>query len=221
MSEDTMPEPKPKRRWCQHGWGTILAGFSAVVVIGLAISLVQFIVSQRQYYGLVRETRSKIESLHTRQPPGVRPDQWERAVGWTSNVICQIYFSPNHGDLDSLRYLCESLDQEIAGQVDLTTLQWVWEQCEKAEGHGQVYAIRFRDVRLLTVGPITDERLPEVWSLHKCLWLDLSNSRVSDAGLQHLTGLTNLERLDLRSSKVTAEGVKRLQNALPNCKIDY
>ena len=77
----------------------------------------------------------------------------------------------------------------------------------------------FRDVRLLTEGPITDDRLPELWSLNKCQWLDLSGTQITDAGLKHLEGLDNLQRLHLSGTKVTAEGVRKLQEALPNCEI--
>jgi hypothetical protein len=33
--------------------------------------------------------------------------------------------------------------------------------------------------------------------------------------------LTNLRHLDLRDSRVTEEGVKKLQEALPNCAIKH
>lgn len=42
---------------------------------------------------------------------------------------------------------------------------------------------------------------------------------VADVGLEHVKGLTNLQELDLRGTQVTEEGVKKLQEALPNCKI--
>ena len=35
-----------------------------------------------------------------------------------------------------------------------------------------------------------------------------------------ISGLTNLKLLSLDDIKVTAEGVKKLQEALPNCEID-
>ncbi len=77
----------------------------------------------------------------------------------------------------------------------------------------------------------------------KCLWLDSDNitdaglehlrgltaledltifsSQITDAGLEHLKRLNNLTDLCVKGSKVTPEGVKKLQEALPNCKIEY
>ena len=44
-------------------------------------------------------------------------------------------------------------------------------------------------------------------------------TKVTDAGLVHLKGMTNLQTLDLSFTNVTAAGVKKLQAALPKCKI--
>jgi len=51
------------------------------------------------------------------------------------------------------------------------------------------------------------EHLKGVTSIHS---LKLSNTQVSDAGLEHLKGLTDLIILDLRDTQVTDEGIKRL-----------
>jgi hypothetical protein len=51
--------------------------------------------------------------------------------------------------------------------------------------------------------------------------LSLSSTLVSDAGLKYLTGLTNLKKLYLFDTHVTAAGVQRLQVALPECTIHY
>jgi len=170
---------------------------------------------------LWQEASSKISSLSTRKPRNIPPDQWQRAVDWTANVVTQIYSVHTFDDPEEIRRLCNSLDQKIAGQVDLTTLQWVWEQCEDEEDDRHIYAIRFRDVSLLTEGAITDDRLPELWSLNECTWLDLACTQITDAGLQHLKGLTKLEQLNLSATQVTEKGIKELQEALPNCKIHW
>jgi hypothetical protein len=186
-------------------------GVLVCLAVGLAVLGWQWFVWQR-YRGRVDETRAKIESLHRRCPADVSPQQWEQAVGWTSNVICQIYFSPQHGDLESLQRLCQALDEKLAQEVDLETLQWVWEQCELAQGHGRGYAFQFRDVRLLTKPPITDDSLPGLWSLNKCLWLDLSDTQVTDAAMVHLAGgsLAELAFLDLSNTQITDAGVALL-----------
>lgn len=47
----------------------------------------------------------------------------------------------------------------------------------------------------------------------------LDQANVTDACVRHLAELTQLQRLDLTGTKVTAEGVAKLQQALPNCEI--
>ncbi len=53
----------------------------------------------------------------------------------------------------------------------------------------------------------------------KRLYLD--NTEITDAGLEHLEGLTGLDYLILDNTKVTDTGVRKLQAALPICKIIY
>jgi internalin A len=49
------------------------------------------------------------------------------------------------------------------------------------------------------------------------LWLD--DTQVTDAGLAHLKGLSKLTQLNLHGSQVTDAGVNELQRALPNLNI--
>lgn len=49
--------------------------------------------------------------------------------------------------------------------------------------------------------------------------LHVPGTRVSDVGLKALYGLKNLRTLDLSNTKVTAAGVAALKKALPACKV--
>ncbi len=66
---------------------------------------------------------------------------------------------------------------------------------------------------------ITDAGLEHLEGLTKLEGLWLNGTQVTDAGLVHLEGLTKLEYLYLWNTQITDEGVKKLQEALPNCKI--
>ncbi len=68
--------------------------------------------------------------------------------------------------------------------------------------------------------PIRNPQPPgPAWFRNLVERLDFYNTRVTDAGLVHLQGLTNLEVLWLDSSLVSDDGVNQLQQALPNCTI--
>ena len=66
---------------------------------------------------------------------------------------------------------------------------------------------------------ITDAGLIHLKGLTHLRWLDLGGTKVTDSGLEHLTGLTEVQTLWLKGTQVTDAGVKKLQQALPKCKI--
>jgi hypothetical protein len=71
---------------------------------------------------------------------------------------------------------------------------------------GLVYIQELRELESLKFESLKDEVSP----------IDISNE-----GLMYLKGLRNLTSLTLVKTKVTDEGVKMLQQALPNCKIEH
>jgi hypothetical protein len=51
--------------------------------------------------------------------------------------------------------------------------------------------------------------------------LTLNDTKVTDAGLEHLKGLSRLQWLGLHGTQVTDEGRTKLLNALPNLMIAW
>jgi hypothetical protein len=61
------------------------------------------------------------------------------------------------------------------------------------------------------------EHLKGLPQLH---YVNLGETKINDAGLEHLKGLSQLRQLYLGGTNCTPEGKKRLQQALPKCRID-
>ena len=77
--------------------------------------------------------------------------------------------------------------------------------------------IRFLELNTHSID--THKALAYVKGLASLNELDLEDASVTDADLEHLKGLAALRTLDLTGTRVTLEGVLKLQEALPNCEI--
>ncbi len=66
---------------------------------------------------------------------------------------------------------------------------------------------------------ITDKGLDNLYRLTALEKLDLSGTPITDAGLDRLKGLTKLRELYLARTKVTDAGVEALHKTLPAIKI--
>ncbi len=61
---------------------------------------------------------------------------------------------------------------------------------------------------------MTNSGLEYVKNLSQLIKLRRGGTQVSDLGLRHLEGLTNLGEIDLTDTKVAAAGVERLRHSL-------
>jgi hypothetical protein len=73
-------------------------------------------------------------------------------------------------------------------------------------------------------GPSWLRRPAETLALEKFLTratgLTLSGPHCDDRAIEHLTKLTRLESLTLSETKISQEGMRRLQRALPDCRVE-
>ena len=85
---------------------------------------------------------------------------------------------------------------------------------EQLKGLSQLRELRLHFTR------VTDAGLEQPKGLSQLRELRLHETRVTDAGLEQLKGLSQLQSLSLNGTKVTSEDLKKLQQALPKCKIN-
>ena len=108
----------------------------------------------------------------------------------------------------------------LKGLTKLTTLNLSHFNSEVTDA-GLVHLKRLTKLEDLSLNgtKVTDAGLVHLKEMTKLERLYLGGTKVTDAGLVHLIGLTKLYHLDLAETKATAAGVKKLKQALPNCKI--
>jgi len=67
--------------------------------------------------------------------------------------------------------------------------------------------------------PLSDEGLKHLAGLTQLRWLCLNRTLITDAGLKHLTGMTGLQDLNLTATEISPTAAAALKAALPKCKI--
>lgn len=186
-----------------------------VVIAGLiCFGIGTEVYTRQQYRSQVDKLRSTIDALEAYGPHDVPAPQWTKAVEWTSNIVVQDFNAPPQEEkFQGLLNLNKQLGVKKNEPIDLAKLRWIWDEIEAACGGPNSVASRLRDVKLMTKGPITDDRLPSLWALKRCTALDLSGTEITDVSVPFLRSLPNLERLNISQTKITANGAKEIQDS--------
>ncbi len=185
------------------------------------VPTVRLIIRINEYRTLSQNLAQSITDMKTQRPADVPQAQWDRATDWTSNIIAQVFFGLDEAELPGLRRLADEVAERRKSAVDLATLQWIWDEVARCDSQPESCAIRFRDARLLAKEPITDESLPQLWSLDRVVWLDLHRTQITDASVPVLSRLMQLRVLHIDETAITPAGVEALREALPICDISF
>ena len=121
------------------------AGFMGIVYYLLLHPFVE----HRRWY---RDVEYRIVCLAERRPDDVDPKQWAACLHWTWNL------HGNYGDISYFdaraRYpFLAEFDRRLVGKVDLSTVDWIWDQYVLHTRGGRRYSNNYR--------PTTAERLKE------------------------------------------------------------
>ncbi len=105
----------------------------------------------------------------------------------------------------------------------LPQLQWLDLGNTRVTDAGLEHLKGFSQLQMLVLGNtrVTDAGVERLKGLTQLQMLVLDGTRVTEAGLEQLKGFSQLQHLNLLGTKVTDADVKRLQQALPNCRIAH
>jgi hypothetical protein len=118
-----------------------LAAFAAVALC--LAGLASWIRPQINY---ARERTAGYEvmlQLPDRRPQDVPVKAWEVAATWAITAYANVCFSDDHVSMEELRRFRNELEARIAGNVDLATIDWIWQRLGETGSHGKQYRERF------------------------------------------------------------------------------
>ena len=78
-----------------------------------------------------------------------------------------------------------------------------------------------RRLELSRLERVDDRAIPSLLAMEQLEEIDLSDTGVTDQGLETLQGARNLRHIYLGGSKTTAEGAERLRRALPRSQVSW
>ncbi len=187
--------PTPKRRWCQYSLRSL---FVLMTIVALISAWAEDYL--RRQWAL----EEFADNLYRR---GLSVSYYGELVAVSTSS-----YPPRVNDA-SLELLKGS---KLVGAVDL-------HGCVKVTDSGlaSLGSCTNLEKMYLTDMRFTDAGLAHLKDLAKLETLFLVGTPISDAGLPHLKSLTHLSTLDIRFTQVTDEAVKKLQEALPNCRIEH
>jgi hypothetical protein len=110
-------------------------------------------------------------------------------------------------------------DAGLAHLEGLTELQELTVQPAQVTDAGLAHLEPLTKLQLLKLSSTKITRIGHLKGLRELKTLFLGSTNITDAGLENLKDLPQIRALDLSGTHVTEEGVKKLQRALPNCKI--
>lgn len=157
----------------------------------------------------------------------------EKHGGKTETVIIRPFWVPDvvHNDKLALFKKVKMIslndtdvsDAELEHLTGLSNLEFLRLDNTQVGDEGLEYLGGLTKIQRLWLDntQVGDAGVEQLRAMTQLEYLGLDNTHVGDAGLEHLRGLTNLQHLYLEETRVTETGINNLQNALPDCVIDW
>ncbi len=117
----------------------------------------------------------------------------------------------------------EIADEGLAGLRHLPNLEELFLYGSKITDAGLVHFKPLEQLEFLGIQHtrVTGSGLIHLQSLANLAWLDLSYTQIGDPELKQLEKLSQLKAVGLYGTRVSPDGIRRIQAALPDCTVLY
>ena len=128
---------------------------------------------------------------------------------------CQFWLKPHHSECDNAYWVLRlgGIPEIVVGDEKPFVMTDV-ETVPRREPGFPIVSINFNDNQFLN--DACAKRFKDIVGLKR---LSLRNTGLTDAAIDDLKSLKDLDEMDLAGTKTTAEGIEAIRKALPNCKV--
>ena len=142
MTADATSDKSNRRSAIRFGIRSLFLVLTVLAVLFAAYGwLYRQIIEPRQQANAIEK---QLEALAGRRPKGLTPRQWESAVAWTCNLHGNSLLK-YQADGPTIRGFEKRLARKLAGNVNLETIHWIWDEYAAICPGGKNYQ-RFRAV---------------------------------------------------------------------------
>lgn len=141
--------------WYQFSLRSLLIAVAVVSVVVSCFAWWHRAVTERRE--LDRQIMVTVRSLAKKRPPNMTRGEWGSAVAWTELLVGNSLL-PFEAEADDLRRFQRELEARAEGDVDMSTILWIWDEVGRLTRAGREYQ-RFRPQMLEEierVGPNDD-----------------------------------------------------------------
>jgi hypothetical protein len=117
----------------------VIAGCAIAITLAALVPLTEGPRRRITYRRHQIQTGELLKSLRGKQPSDVNDKTWEAATGWAITAYHNICYSESHVPLEDMISFQKDLENKLAEDVDLATIDWIWDGLSRTSPHGQEY----------------------------------------------------------------------------------
>jgi hypothetical protein len=131
----------------------VMCAIGLVLTGGLVTSLAMFIygAEYRALHQWVRAVGDQLEMSRAAPPSGISPAEWDNTIDYAKIAFGNCFIDPqsitNRERFDSFS---ESLRKVNPSDIDLNTINWIWDEIALISRNGPSYSEKFRPIALPT-----------------------------------------------------------------------
>jgi len=118
----------------------ILLGLVVIAGAGLGYLRWKIHIHSSQYERMT----AGFEALRFRRPLEISAAEWDHQLRWLHNLAGNCLCVDRYVPTRTLGQLADDLERRIAGEVDLRTVDWIWDEVARVSTIGPGYSERFR-----------------------------------------------------------------------------